>query len=86
MKIGRHAINLRWCNISISKNKCFEYQLEFGKKFASVKPGEFEIVRFTKRDHAGIRLTISVYKLFWLSLNIHDNRHWNKEKDCWEEH
>jgi len=38
-----------------------------------------------KRDHAGMEWEIEILGLT-LTLNLHDNRHWDYEHDKWEEH
>jgi len=84
MKFGKFArITPRWGAIQIAKNKSFEYQIEFDKFHD--QPFELSLSWTTKRDHAGIDFTFSIYKLFWLNLNIHDHRHWNHDEDRWEE-
>jgi hypothetical protein len=40
----------------------------------------------TKCDHAGLYFRFSLFKLFFLSFNIYDNRHWNFEKNRWYDH
>ena len=83
MNYGKLArITPRWGAIQIAKNKSFEYQIEFNK-FAD-QPFEFSFRWTTKRDHAGLDFTFSIYKLFWLNLNISDHRHWDRENDQWQ--
>lgn len=82
MKIGKSVLGLTWGNILFSQNKSFEYQLEFGDKLAK-DIFELSFDWTTKRDHAGIDFTFSIYKLFWLNLNIHDSRHWNYKENRW---
>lgn len=36
-----------------------------------------------KCDHAGIFLIIRFFR-YNINLNIHDNRHWDYENNCWE--
>lgn len=69
-------------NFRLSKHKFFEWQVEF-KRFHD-QPFDFSLRWSTKRDHAGIDFTFSIYKLFWLNLNIYDHRHWDHDKDNWE--
>lgn len=80
MKIGKHHITPRWGDIVISKHKSFEYQLE---RDTGHTPFELSLRWSRKTDHAGVQFTFSVYKLFWLNLNIHDHRHWDFDNDCW---
>lgn len=69
--------------ISLTTNKSFEWQFEFGGKFAT-DLFEFSLQWTLKGDHAGLGFTFSLYKLFWIELQIYDVRHWDYEKDCWE--
>jgi len=80
--MSKIRITPTWGNIPISKHKSFEYQIEFDNW--NDQPFEFHLSWRRHRDHAGIDLIFSIYKLFWLSLNIHDHRHWNDEKNDWE--
>ena len=82
MKLGRAIFNWNWVTFPISKNKSFEFQLELGRKFAD-QPFEFSINWTNKGDHAGFTFTFAIYKLFWASFLIHDNRHWNYEENRW---
>lgn len=70
-----------WGDIQLTKNKSFEYQLEF-KNWAQWFECKLAIKK--KQDHAGIDFTFSCLKLFWLNLNIHDHRHWDYQNDCWK--
>lgn len=84
MKFGKFAsIEPRWGTIQIAKNKSFEYQIEFNKFHD--QPFELSGRWTTKQDHAGFDFVFSIYKLFWLNLNIHDHRHWNHDHNRWEE-
>ena len=38
-----------------------------------------------KGDHAGLCLEISIWK-YTIEFEIKDNRHWNYEKDAWQEY
>lgn len=66
---------------SLSKNKALDFQISYDAKL-------FTILGFTLKfdfrgdDHAEFRIHIHVLKLF-LSLDIHDKRHWNYEKNRW---
>lgn len=73
MKIGKHNLTLNWGDIVISKNKSFEYQIEFGSEFAT-QPFELSLTRRSKY-HAGTEFIFSIYKLFWISLQTYDHRH-----------
>lgn len=84
MKIGNWAdISLTWGSIQISKNKFFEWQFET-KRFNN-EPFELSLTWSSRRDHAGIDFIFSIYKLFWLNINIHDRRHWDFDNECWVE-
>ena len=82
MKIGKNIITPGWGDIRIWKNKSFEYQFE-GPHFTE---DSIECkLRWTRRtDHAGISFTFGIKYLFWLNLNIHDHRHWNRETNSWQ--
>lgn len=83
MKFGKFgSISPRWAWIQITKNKTFHYQLEFDK-FTDQSDLDFSWT--TKHDHAGLTLTVSIYKLFWLELSLNDNRHWNYDESKWED-
>ncbi len=80
----------KWCNITptwgsirISKNKFFEWQLEFSR--FNNDPFELSLRWTSRQDHAGFDFIFSIYKLFWLNINIHDRRHWDYEKNKWQE-
>ena len=85
MKIGKNIITLRWGDIRIWKHKSFEYQFE-GPRFMNDDLFEFKLFWNRKRDHAGINFIFGIWKLFWLSLNIHDHRHWNENTNSWQTH
>lgn len=78
----KKIITPRWGDIPISKHKSFEYQFE-DSSFLNDNIIEFQINWSRKRDHAGISFTFGIYKLFWMNLNIHDHRHWDRDNDCW---
>jgi hypothetical protein len=69
-------------DIQLSENKSFGIQTEFGKN-SNFNPFEFLIKWTTKQDHAGFRFVFGIYRLFWISIEIYDHRHWNYEKDRW---
>lgn len=89
MKIGNSTITLKWGDIVIWKHKSFEYQFE-GPGFILDDPHSFWIecdLKWTrKRDHAGISFTFGVRRLFWMNLNIHDHRHWDRKNNKWQAH
>jgi hypothetical protein len=82
MRVGKVILNWKLIIFPITKNKSFEYQLELGRKFAD-QPFELSLNWSHKQDHAGIKFIFSVYKLFWISFTIYDNRHWNFTEDRW---
>jgi len=47
---------------------------------------EFYLKRRTHKDHAGIFFSFSMLKLFFLEINVADCRHWNLEKNDFEQH
>lgn len=84
MKFGKFAIvTPRWGDIQIAKHKSFEYQFEKGS-FMQDDPFEFKLSWTRRRHHAGISFTFGIRWLFWMNLNVHDHRHWDEEKNDWE--
>lgn len=83
MKIGNNIITPSWGDIQIWKHKSFEWQFERGS-FMCDDPFEFKLSCRRKTDHAGISFTFGHRKLFWMNLNIHDHRHWDRTNDCWQ--
>jgi hypothetical protein len=79
-----HILYLTWGDITLSKNKSFEYQFEFGKNTSSNSPFELSFVVTEKRDHAGPCFTFGIKNLFWVCLKIYDHRHWDDENNCWK--
>ena len=47
-------------------------------------PLEFSLNWSHKQDHAGIRFTFSIYKLFFIEIAIYDHRHWDYMTNDWE--
>lgn len=87
MKIFSSIITPKYCYIPISKNKQLEYQLElFGQINDDSKIFNFKALLNRKKDHAGLFLELEIIKIFWISLSLHDNRHWDYQKDCWKDH
>jgi len=72
----------KWGYIPLSKYKTFEYQFE-GSKFMRDDIFEFRLRWNRKTDHAGIEFTFGIHKLFWIHIDVHDNRHWDYDNDCW---
>lgn len=77
------SMTWRWGDIRISKWKSFEYQFE-GRNCEWNKYFECKFKWTCKQDHAGIDFYFSLFKLFWMNLNIHDRRHWDYENNCWK--
>jgi len=82
MKIGNHYISWSWGDILISKNKSFEYQIEFGKN-VSYNIFQLSIEWSEKKDHSGLRFVFTIKKLFFICFCIYDHRHWDRNNDCW---
>jgi len=82
MKLKNGFFSWNFVSFRVTKNKSFEYQLVLGKRLAT-SPLEFSFYWTNKGDHAGISFTFSVYHLFFLELNLRDNRHWNYEENRW---
>lgn len=70
-----------FCNFfRVSKNKTLEFQAGTWSNWSYF---QFQLTWSRKTDHAGFLFYI---ELFGLNFNfeIHDNRHWDYENDCWE--
>lgn len=83
MKISRLVKALKWGFIPLSKHKTFEWQFE-GPAFMKHDIFEYKVSWTRKCHHAGFDFTFGITKLFWMNLNIHDNRHWNYDRNVWE--
>jgi hypothetical protein len=78
MKIGNIIIYPYLINIPITEHKSFEIELTKGNEIDIFE----HCFRWNRKvDHAGIRYTFSIYKLFSFYINIYDHRHWNDEED-----
>lgn len=85
LKFRGHSLSLFSGNVVLSKNKSFEYQIDFGERAKNIHvPFEFSLRSRQKTDHAGIDFVFSIHKLFWWNINIHDHRHWDYDNDCWQ--
>jgi hypothetical protein len=42
-------------------------------------------LRFRGQDHAGPKLCVEVLG-YMLNIHAYDSRHWDRHKNCWEEH
>ncbi len=82
MNNKNYTLTPTWGDITISKNKSFEYQFEFGNFCNSLF--EFKVEWTTKCDHAGPSFTFSIYKLFWINFKIYDHRHWDSDLNVWK--
>lgn len=81
-KMSKSHFGLGWGFFSLSKNKTFEYQIDgLGHTHSYF---ELSFKWNCKSDHSGPDFIFGIYKLFWININIHDNRHWNYDKDAWE--
>ena len=78
-------MNSRCKVFKISKNKYIEIQLDLFPE-NDWKLFNIEISQSLKGDHAGFRFEISCYYFFYFSFIVYDCRHWNWEKDRWEEY
>jgi hypothetical protein len=65
----------------LSKNKALE--IEAIKLKNCYQLFDFSISHSYAGDHAGFRLTIQIYKLFF-EFSIYDCRHWDYDKAEWE--
>lgn len=65
------------------KHKTFEFQIELFGGLASM--WELDIRHRTKCDHAGWFFSFSMLRLFFVEIVIHDNRHWDKENNQFQE-
>lgn len=83
MKIGNSIVTPKWGDITIWKNKSFEYQFEKAS-FMGDDPFECKFLWTRNRDHAGISFTLGIRYLFWMNVNIHDHRHWDDENNTWK--
>jgi len=63
-------------------NKYFEFQFQYRGNLASM--WELYFRRRHKQDHAGIYFSFSMLKLFYIEMNIADCRHWDVDKDDFE--
>lgn len=66
--------------ISLSENKTLEWQLA---RWSNWNFFRHHLNWTRKQDHAGIDWEFEILGLT-LTLNLHDNRHWDYEKDGWE--
>lgn len=79
----KNIITPTMINIRLSKNKCFEYQLEVFPQIFDLF--EFSINWRTRGDHAGPTFRFGIRRLFWLSLSVYDRRHWDYNRGTFRE-
>lgn len=66
---------------SLTTNKSFEYQIHFSNDFET----GFSITLSQRGyDHAGSELQLSIVG-FTFIMKVYDNRHWDYEKNNWNE-
>ena len=81
MKTQKADVN--WCKFwRVSKNKTMEVQFTYWERHWNWWNIHCSCSR--RQDHAGFKLEIELFGLYF-HLWICDNRHWNIEKDDWEE-
>jgi len=68
-------------NGKISKHKYWEIQAEMPSDLADLFG--FNIELSSKRDHAGFRFEVELFRFIYFHLWIYDNRHWDYENDRW---
>lgn len=66
-------------SFQISRHKYFEFSFQFLSHLCQWFETSFRYRE--KTDHSGLYIVISLFKLFFLELNIYDNRHWNSEEN-----
>lgn len=71
-----------WGHVRVAPHKSVEYQLEFGKR-ANFHPFEFSLRVTEKHDHAGASFTFGVGSLYWFSVRLYDERHWDPHAGDW---
>ena len=72
-------------HMNLSKNKSFEWQLNMGCDTREDRPFDLSLRLTEKQDHAGPDFVFGIKHLFWLHMCIYDHRHWDDERDCWQE-
>lgn len=65
--------------IKLSKYKGFEFETLFG----TGEIFELSIYNRIKQDHGRFGLRFSIFKLFELTIQIIDSRHWDYDNDCY---
>jgi hypothetical protein len=68
----------------IFKHKYWEIQVILEKDFAEWFA--LNVYTKSKMDHGGFRIEVEFLRRFHFHLWIYDERHWNYEKDCWQEY
>lgn len=85
MKTRFNSNQIKWnlVGIQLTEHKGFAYQLDLGNGLAT-EFFELSFIWTTKQDHAGPRFCFSIYHLFFLQIQIYDNRHWDFDTQSWE--
>lgn len=65
----------------LSKYKFFEFEIDAEKQFNVIR-FSFELTR--QQDHAGLWFNVT-FPYFDLTIRIYDCRHWDYEKNDWED-
>ena len=70
-----------WCKTKrVSKNKTFEISaFRSGGYLLELEIG----TSFTGYDHAGPSIELG-FLTWYISVNLHDNRHWNHDSNTWD--
>lgn len=77
-KFGNETVGF---NIALTQNKTFEFQVAYWEDFYHIFNLSLDLRR--KTDHAGIEFDFTILKAS-LKMSIVDNRHWDREKNCYE--
>jgi hypothetical protein len=75
---NRFANIKTWVGKTTWKNKYWEIQIIKNDNLLRV---EFEYS--IQQDHAGVNLELGLVG-YEIHFTVYDNRHWNYEKNCWE--
>jgi hypothetical protein len=68
----------------IAGHKYWEIQLIVEKDFAEWFA--LNVYSKSKSDHGGFRIELEFFRRFHFHLWIYDDRHWDYERDCWQEY
>jgi hypothetical protein len=75
--MNRVRIGWNWGWLKVSRHKSLEWS--FGRRLAT-DPFSLSARWTLQGDHAGFRFWFSIWRLFFVEVNLTDARHWN-----WEE-